>query len=329
VDEAVIPVVVYDEEPGGEVYPDLSLCEGRQQFLQAENGNAWNWFPSSSLSSPSIQDPIASPDDTTLYVVEITNSCGSGFDSVTVNVIHPEMEVFGGGNICAGDTIAAWATGALSYSWSPAAAANPSDAALVYLSPENSTVFEVTGVDEFNCVATASVNVNVYPRAEIDAGPDAHFDYPDSIMLYGNAMGFACYWWPSDGLSCDTCEQTLASPVEPTVYHLAIVDDFGCVNDDSVFVRPYFPLFVPNAFTPNADGVNDVFQVSGKTVTGFHFTIFNRWGMKVFESFDMQTPWTGDAGSGYYAPNDIYNWVLEYDSLERRSRFAGHVVLAR
>jgi gliding motility-associated-like protein len=328
-DDAIVEVAVFDEEPGGHVYPELSLCEGLPIFLEAQSGNAWNWYPSSSLSSAFIQNPVASPDDTTLYVVEITNSCGSGFDSVTVNVIHPRMEVFGGGNICVGDTIAAWATGALSYSWSPADAANPSDEALVYLSPENSTTFQVSGVDEFNCVAIASVNVNVYPRAEIDAGPDAYFDFPDSVVLYGNAMGFSCYWWPPEGLSCDTCELTWASPAEPTVYHLAIVDDFGCVNDDSVFVRPYFPLFVPNTFTPNADGVNDVFQVKGQSVTGFHLTIFNRSGMKVFESYDMQTPWTGDTGSGYYAPNDVYNWVLEYDSLERRSHLEGHVVLAR
>jgi gliding motility-associated-like protein len=148
-------------------------------------------------------------------------------------------------------------------------------------------------------------------------------------MLFGNALGFDCYWWPSDGLSCDTCEQTIASPSLPTTYHLAIVDDFGCVNDDTVYVRPYFPLYVPNTFTPDADGVNDVFRVVGQSVTGFHLTIYDRWGMTVFESYDMQTPWTGDAGSGYYAPNDVYNWVLEYDTLERRTKVAGHVVLAR
>jgi gliding motility-associated-like protein len=327
--EETISVVVSDEVPGGNRYPDEILCEGGYLLLQANFGDTWSWFPSASVSAPMAQDPIAFPDDTTLYVVLITNACGSGFDSVMVNVIHPSLNVYGGGSICSGDTIAAWASGALSYAWSPANWASPSDEALVYLSPEDNTVFQVTGIDANNCVATANVSINVYPRAEIEAGPDAYFDYPDSIMLYGNAMGFACYWWPSEGLSCDSCEQTWASPAEPTVYHLAIVDDFGCVNDDSVFVRPYFPLFVPNAFTPNADGVNDVFQVSGQTVTGFHLTIFNRWGMKVFESFDMQTPWVGDAGSGYYAPNDVYNWVLEYDSLERRSRLEGHVVLAR
>jgi hypothetical protein len=51
--------------------------------------------------------------------------------------------------------------------------------------------------------------------------------------------------------------------------------------------------------------------------------------MNVFESYDMAIPWTGDGGSGYYAPNDVYNWVLEFDSLDRRSKLQGHVVLAR
>jgi len=281
------------------------------------------------LNESNVQQPIASPIDTTLFVVLVSNSCGSGYDSVWVNVIHPALQAFGGGSICLGDSIAAWATGAISYVWTPSTYAMPSNEALTYLSPQQTTVFEVTGVDEYNCLSSDSIEVFVFPRAEIDAGPDAYFNYPDSVMLFGNALGFDCYWWPSDGLSCDTCEQTIASPSLPTTYHLAIVDDFGCVNDDTVYVRPYFPLYVPNTFTPDADGVNDVFRVVGQSVTGFHLTIYDRWGMTVFESYDMQTPWTGDAGSGYYAPNDVYNWVLEYDTLERRTKVAGHVVLAR
>ena len=328
-DEAEISIVVFDNVPGGQSYLPLTVCEGESVQLQAEPASAWNWFPSQWLSSSLVQEPYATPDDTTQFVVQITNSCGFGYDSVLVNVIHPSVAAYGGGSICLGDTIAAWASGALSYVWTPATWATPTNESLVYLSPESTTDFEVTGVDEFNCLATALVTVNVYPQAEIDAGPDGYFDYPDSVLLFGNAMGFDCYWWPSEGLSCDTCEITWASPAVPTTYHLAIVDDFGCVNDDTVYVRPFFPLFVPNTFTPNDDGVNDVFRVSGMPVTGFHLIVFNRWGMSVFESYDMDIPWTGDAGSGYYAPNDVYNWVLEYDSLDRRSKVQGHVVLAR
>jgi len=328
-DAATISINVFNSVPGGLSYTPLEVCEGREVQLQAEPGNAWQWYPSQWLNESNVQQPIALPIDTTLFVVLVSNSCGSGYDSVWVNVIHPALQAFGGGSICLGDSIAAWATGAISYVWTPSTYAIPSNEALTYLSPQQTTVFEVTGVDEYNCLSSDSIEVFVFPRADIDAGPDAYFNYPDSVMLFGNALGFDCYWWPADGLSCDTCEQTIASPSLPTTYHLAIVDDFGCVNDDTVYVRPYFPLYVPNTFTPDADGVNDVFRVVGQSVTGFHLTIYDRWGMTVFESFDMQTPWTGDAGSGYYAPNDVYNWVLEYDTLERRTKVAGHVVLAR
>jgi len=328
-DEQLVSIVVFNETPGGQIYQPLTVCEGDQVQLQAESANAWSWSPSQWLSSSVVQAPLAMPDDTTQFVVQITNSCGTGYDSVLVNVIHPLINVFGGGSICLGDTIAAWASGALTYVWSPATWATPANEALVYLSPENTTVFEVTGVDEFNCLASESITVSVYPSAEIDAGPDGYFDFPDSVMLFGNAMGFECYWWPSEGLSCDTCEITWASPSETTTYHLSIVDDFGCVNDDTVYVRPFFPLYVPNTFTPNADGINDFFMVTGMPVSGFHLVIFDRWGMNVFESFDMNIPWTGDLGSGYYAPNDVYNWVLEFDSLDRRSKLKGHVVLVR
>jgi gliding motility-associated-like protein len=328
-DEGQIAVVVFNNVPGGLLYPALTVCEDEQIQLQAEAASAYNWSPQQWVDYPQAQSPFASPPDTTLFLVQVTNSCGTGFDSVYVNVIHPNVQAFGGGSICLGDTIGAWASGAVSYVWTPATWATPSNEALVYLSPENTTVFEVTGIDEYNCLETQEVTVSVYPSAEIDAGPDGYFDFPDSVMLFGNALGFDCYWWPSDGLSCDTCEVTWASPQQPTTYHLSIVDGFGCVNDDTVYVRPYFPIYVPNTFTPNDDGINDVFRVEGVAVTGFHLVIFDRWGMTVFESFDMNTPWTGDAGSGYFAPNDVYNWVLEYDSLDRRTKLKGHVVLVR
>jgi gliding motility-associated-like protein len=328
-DDETITIDVYNGPPGGLSYPTLTLCEGSEVQLQAAPGTAWQWLSSATLDNLAAQAPVASPLDTAVYIVQVTNPCGTGFDTVTVNVVHPALQAYGGGSMCRGDTLSAWATGASSYSWSPSLWADPSDQAFTILSPENTTLFEVTGVDAFNCVWTEEVTVSVYEEVDVEAGPDAYFNFPDSVMLYGNALGFDCYWWPSVGLGCDSCEMTLASPTEPTVYHLAIVDDYGCVNEDSVLVRPYYPVFVPNTFTPNGDGVNDVFLVSGQPQTGFHLVIFDRWGIVVFESFDMKTPWTGDTGGGYFAPNDVYNWVLEFDSLDRRTKLIGHVVLVR
>jgi gliding motility-associated-like protein len=328
-DDAQVVVDVFSTLPGGQTYPAIALCEGENVQLQAAAGNSWTWYPPQGLNNELLQDPVASPADTTLYQVTITNPCGSGIDEVQINVIHPEITAWGGGSICIGDSIAAFVSGAQEYYWRPGAYASPAEGQSVMLFPQNTTTFEVTGYDQFNCAATATVEVFVYPVANIEAGPDAYFDAPDSVMLYGNALGFPCYWWPSEGLSCDTCEQPLASPLVTTVYHLAIIDEYGCVNEDSVTVRPYFPVYVPNSFTPNGDGLNDIFLVRGLPQEGFHLQIFDRWGNLVFETFDMEDPWIGQGPSDYYVTTDVYNWVVEFDSRERRSRLIGHVTVVR
>lgn len=73
------------------------------------------------------------------------------------------------------------------------------------LHPGETTWFEVTGVDSFNCHETDSVYVYVFPTSSVDAGPDQYYAYPDSAVLLGNAFGLPFYWWPSDGLSCTDC----------------------------------------------------------------------------------------------------------------------------
>jgi gliding motility-associated-like protein len=292
-------------------------------------GNSWSWYPAQGLNNELLQDPVASPLDTTLYQVSITNPCGTGVDEVQINVIHPLVTAWGGGSICTGDSIAAFASGAVEYYWRPAQFIASPDGSVAMLFPTTTTTFEVTGYDAFNCASTASVDVFVFPVADIEAGPDAYFNAPDSVMLYGNALGFPCYWWPSEGLSCDTCEQPLASPTSITVYHLAVTDEYGCVNEDSMTVRPYFPIYVPNSFTPNGDGVNDVFLVGGIKPTGFHLLIFDRWGNLVFETKDMDEPWLGQGPSDYFVSTEVYNWVIFFDSLERRTELNGHVVVLR
>ena len=328
-DDAQVVVNVFNTLPGGQVYPDIALCEGEAVQLQALPGNSWSWYPAQGLNNDLLQDPVASPLDTTLYQVSITNPCGTGVDEVQINVIHPLVTAWGGGSICTGDSIAAFASGAVEYYWRPTQFIASPDGSMAMLFPTTTTTFEVTGYDAFNCASTASVDVFVFPVADIEAGPDAYFNAPDSVMLYGNALGFPCYWWPSEGLSCDTCEQPLASPTSITVYHLAVTDEYGCVNEDSMTVRPYFPIYVPNSFTPNGDGVNDVFLVGGIKPTGFHLLIFDRWGNLVFETKDMDEPWLGQGPSDYFVSTEVYNWVIFFDSLERRTELSGHVVVVR
>jgi gliding motility-associated-like protein len=95
---------------------------------------------------------------------------------------------------------------------------------------------------------------------------------------------------------------------------LMVTDIHNCVDYVSgvIDINDIFEVFVPNSFTPNGDGVNDVMFVQGADIdpTRFSFIVFNRWGDVVFETNDFEIPWTGDVkGGDYFAPNGTYNWI--------------------
>ncbi len=94
---------------------------------------------------------------------------------------------------------------------------------------------------------------------------------------------------------------------------LKVIDIYNCVDSVEGFVdiNDIFQFYVPNTFTPNYDGINDFFFVKGADIdnTRFLFQIYNRWGEKIFESNDMNVPWTGEVkGGDYFAVDGTYNW---------------------
>lgn len=89
------------------------------------------------------------------------------------------------------------------------------------------------------------------------------------------------------------------------------------------FVKEDFQVFIPNSFTPNNDGKNDVFKIDGTAIDSeqFHMLIFNRWGEVVFESRDIDMAWAGDVQGGdyYYAQDQAYQYILKVKSIHERS----------
>jgi gliding motility-associated-like protein len=117
---------------------------------------------------------------------------------------------------------------------------------------------------------------------------------------------------------------------------LEVTSSDGCsdVINGLITVYELINLYVPSAFTPNGDGVNDVFQVEGTGVdmTNFQIDIFNRWGEKVYSSIDPNQAWTGGANEGeYYVPNGVYNYHISMNSIKTGERFEskGHISIIR
>ncbi len=327
-DTAEVTVVVLIPVTDTIVYEDVMLCLGSSVQLHADEGTSWLWSPASSLNNPTIQKPLASPLDTTTYTVVMENACGTATGMVTVNVISAEISVSDGGTICEGGGLPAFATGAVTYEWYPPQFATPAVGDNTILRPDVTTTFTVTGRAENGCYDSAKLEVFVLGAPQIDAGPDQYFDYPGSAYLMGNALGLDYYWTPTHGLSCTECPFPLAFPEEPTWYYLHATDGFGCEGIDSVFVRPYFPVWVPNTITPDNDGINDVFRAYGVDIDEFYLVIYDRWGNQVFQSNDIEQVWDGGI-NGYYVQNDTYIWIIEYMTAERRKSLTGHVNVVR
>ena len=129
-----------------------------------------------------------------------------------------------------------------------------------------------------------------------------------TTILLDAGENFSSYTW-QDGSTDRTMNVTTAG-----VYRVTVSDSLGCTGSDSVLVKKCSGnVYVPNAFTPNGDGVNDIFRIfaSPDDIAEFSMQIFNRWGEKIFESTSMPSGWDG-MKLGVYCPPDSYIWIIRY-----------------
>jgi gliding motility-associated-like protein len=92
---------------------------------------------------------------------------------------------------------------------------------------------------------------------------------------------------------------------------LTVFSPMGCFKSKSIILYPEGEVYIPNTFTPNNDGLNDVFLAEGHDLKRFELSIFNRWGERLFYTNDITTPWDGsDKGGAYYSQDGIYNYKL-------------------
>lgn len=165
-----------------------------------------------------------------------------------------------------------------------------------------------------------TVTVVVHPTPFFDAGYDQVINYGSSVTLNPTRNGIAhIEWRPDTTLSCLDCFDPVAHPSFTTIYYAKAYSEYGCSDSDSVVVRVRCngdSVFIPNTFTPNGDGLNDVFYPRGKGIAYISsMRIFNRWGEMVFERInfplnDEQSGWDGRY-KGKQLPPDVYMYTVQ------------------
>jgi gliding motility-associated-like protein len=112
------------------------------------------------------------------------------------------------------------------------------------------------------------------------------------------------------------------------------MNQFGCIDTISkwIYIEPITTIFIPNAFTPNGDGTNDVFGVKGINIREVKMHIWNRWGDKIFITEDgISNPWDGSVqNSSHQAKQDVYIYeAIVTDVFNKEHRYVGRVSLVR
>lgn len=275
------------------------VCYGSTIQLHATGGGIFEWSPATYLTNTVGANPVCTPLDNITYTVTTNASLGCpSSDTVVVTVKQPITITTGNGaRICQGESyqLAAYTDG-LTYEWSPSNHLDNPYVPFPYATPLVSTTYTVTTTDNICFTVSDTVVLNVNPPPAFALSDDALIVAGTGQQLFAEGNG-TFTWTPAAGLSCSDCPSPFANPTQPTTYTVTLEDSAGCRKDAEVvidFLCSKNGIYVPNTFTPNGDGKNDVFRIRGYGMKELKsFRIFTRWGELVFETNDIEQGWDG------------------------------------
>jgi gliding motility-associated-like protein len=293
---------------------------------------AWTFGDGGTASGAEVTHTFTEPGLYAVYLL-VTGDNGCASDTTLPVLIRPpvQAELMPGDTICEDGALPLVAGGGLFYAWSPAGSLDDAASAAPLASPTVTTTYQVVVSD--GCSAdTAETTVHVLPAPLAQARPT------DTVITNGQTVpllatgGVAYTWFPPDSLSDPTAPDPVANPSLPTWYTVWVQGANGCGRADSVFilVRPRCDGFaMPNAFTPDGDGRNDVFRARRMGDDRFgELQIFNRWGERLFATTEEGRGWDGTAG-GRPQEAGVYIYTLRSGCGSGTDRRSGTLTLLR
>ncbi|MEO6904231.1 MAG: PKD domain-containing protein [Bacteroidia bacterium] len=307
---------------------------------------SWRWnFDDGTFSK--LQNPKHVYQKSGKYIVKLTTSNSYGCtDSVEVMVdlavLNP-ISINSNKNACIGNPIQLMASGGIAYKWTPSKGLNNTAIANPIASPDTTTLYIVTilSVNALGdtCSQQLSTLVKVFNPATfpllLKADKDTLLEGESTKLHAITDTTIAVNWNPDKTLSSTTSYNPIATPVKTTTYTVVISDSSGCSKQQQITIY-VFPskcttqnVFVPNTFSPNGDGKNDILYVRSNALLELYFAVYDRWGELMFETTDINKGWDGTYKNIKSDPA-VFAWYLRakcYNGEEIKRK--GNVTLIR
>ncbi len=296
-----------------------SVCYGNSCILTASGGTAYLW--SNGATGNSIAVFPLSHATYTITGTDGSNCSSTAVTNVYVNILPTVTANTTATTVCAGSSATLTGLGASSYLWTGGVING------VGFVPSSTHTYTVIGTDANNCSNTDTTTITVIPLAITTVGLIASATTicsGSSFILTGT--GASSYLW-SDGST------TSGITVFNSGAYWVQDNSMQCSNKDSLFISDVnceTEIEVPNIFTPNNDGLNDVFKMSTKNVTTINCKIYNRWGILVSELKTINEVWDGNTIAGLQCTVGVYYLIIDYqDSTGTNHLMKGFVQLFR
>ncbi|MEJ7676523.1 MAG: gliding motility-associated C-terminal domain-containing protein [Segetibacter sp.] len=295
------------------------VCEGTQIVLTASGGleYVWTGVNAFSASGASVTINNAKVADSGKYYVSITGAGGCRqTDSTVVEIIPGPVAAtgFDSKTICQGDSVSLSSSGGTSYLWSPAADLSSSVIADPVAKPADTTLYIVVIQNETTCKDSATITINVIAKPKADAGPDRNILEGQAIQLIASADGTnnGFNWSPDSDISDIHSLQPIVNPKNDITYFLTVSSNNGCgISNDSVRVHIFKTVIIPNAFSPNGDGINDTWNIKAlNSYNDYGLSVFNRYGQIVYTTKNYSKPWDGSF-NGKPLPIGTYYYLVD------------------
>jgi gliding motility-associated-like protein len=326
-----------------------SVCAGSPATLTASGANSYIWSPANGLSTANAATVTATVNANTTYTVTGTNANGcaaSALAVVNVNAL-PQVSISpamasGCAPLCVDFFNTSLVKTNCNWNFGDGSTDNTSCTPHHCFGNAGSYAVTLTLTGANGCSNSSVAQITVYPQphAAFFSSPQPATLLDPSIHFTDNSLGAVINSWHWNFGDAQGSTSTMQNPVFTYAdggnyaVQLIVTSDHGCADTitQTVQIDEDYSLYIPNAFTPDADGLNDVFMPQGEGIQDYRLFIFDRWGNRLFYSEVLEKGWDGtyESKGSEIVQEDVYVWKIELKSKKgERKYLSGTVTLLK